>query len=137
MASEPPGQGGGSKKRQHHRAFSSLKDRIQDKLLQSVREASPGRLADSPNRLHVSAALGIESESNLKKEIRRHKESVLKEIREIQAGSARKYKQIEQQRELNRALSPRNELISNREKLAPIEHRGNMPPRSVTNVGQR
>ena len=110
--------------------------------MKSVREASPRRLADSPNRLHVSAALGIDSESNLKKEIRRHKESVLKEIREIQAGSARKYKQIEQQRETNRALSPRNEQISIREKygiLAPMEHRpkqeGAMPLRSVTNVG--
>lgn len=72
--------GGGLKKKHHQRAFSSLKDRIQDKLTKSGREASPqrGRLADSPNRLHVSAALGIDSASNLKSEIRRHKESVLR-----------------------------------------------------------
>ena len=82
------------KKQQHNRAFSSMKDRMNEKLLNSVREASPqrGRLADSPNRLHVSAALGVDSESNLKKEIRKHKESVLREIREIQAGSARKFR---------------------------------------------
>ena len=131
-------------KRHHHRAFSSLKDRIQDKLLKSVREASParGRLADSPNRLHVSAALGIESESNLKREIRKHKASVLKEIREIQAGSARKFAKINQQREINRGLSPRNELVSNRDKygsLAPMDHRvkHDIIPRSVTNIGER
>lgn len=69
------------------RAYSNLKAKIAEKVLLSVRGAQsvkrPPRLADSPNRLHVTAALGMGAETTIKNEIHRHKEAVLQEIREI------------------------------------------------------
>lgn len=68
------------------------------------------KMTDSPNRLHVTANFA-KDQKKLRKEIKSHKEEMLKEIKELRARSSKVYNKMQEQREYNKTLSPRNTVL--------------------------